>query len=924
MRDKMQYIISIAENGYTGSTKEIYSTVEGFTITSGKRDGSELEAMLSSELVLRIKAIDNSIDFRSLYSTDLSKYRVVVTNAAGIVWAGYLATGEYSQPFAAPPYDVELRANDGFEILREQTYYDERTLSYLSTISLQQLIEEILSPISEGLEVRVWGLEAVVLKQGSANTADLIGIDQSLIASAFGGRVPTRYELLDAVLRNYGLQLFQCAGYWCARPVFALAEATRPEWWDATRAIVQPLLNGANGEGMSAAATLSMAPPLRELSVVQHEPTEHSITAINRPMRWLTYNYGNENLGYASMVARGTEGVRVSIFAPSDPGLPSALRGWAAFAFDGVLDLGGDAVLKISASIYNLLSGANSMMFGVYLVDANLSDPLGWLTPSGYVVTAPEDTLKYNGAEFENIGGASSSFLGAPIIGTGVTLDAGKRNIPFAQPYSLKRLEPTQIDYTISCDADLPKKRYRLVLVLSRQGGAELRIELTNVRVGLTFESEVLTTRPEGVYRISRYGSDGISYEQRFADRSDGRRFAGGFMPSTLLLSDGRPIRGMIAPTLRASMAEIISSHLRDLRGVVGQMLEGEIYTSHPVDHNAVWQDDEGRTYYATRIEHLAKRGLHCVQLRQLSSEPERKALRTFGLALTNVAFDTTILVAQGKTLMLVDIVEGSISTIRTFTGEITINKAVGAACIAEACADGTYNLYAIDPLGNEICAITDVYNVATQPTTSTAASSMAANAMYDTSSGLWSLVGNVNDTSDAVRMCLIDSGGALVAEKDAALGRVIGKPRAFTTGFALTTQKASESAPTIWWHNYLIDAELTCSKAVVGMTLEDIGDIWLVASHNGSCYAFERDGMTISTAATFNIAGSLVAINGTYLVASPVSGNYNLMDVRTGNTKTLRLSTSLVQQLLVVGRYVVYMPKMGSMGSITINKIIL
>lgn len=892
MRDRKSYYIVIYEDGYGGDRTELYLKPDGLTLTWGRRDGGELEPILPSELQLKLQVLSNPETFRELYTTDPRKFQIVVAedSRAQMVtrWVGYISTGEYSQPFANPPFEVVIRANDGFEILRNLPYEASRGVRFTGVVSLRDLVERLLAPLGSA-QVRIWGMDGIDPLQ-SGETPDLIGLSDDGIYATFDNGTPSYYDVLDSVLRNYGLQLYQSLGKWNVRPIFALAEKSRPAWFDTSfsalgmlaRNRIYPLLGPGDGVGMSTSAVLSMRAPMREMSVEEPASTsEFELRTMLQPKRWLTRNITETQASSwrGTYVGVGTSGIRMCSY---DVTL-NHYTAWLGYAFDGVFAATSGSSLTLSANLYNLRSAASQVRASIFAVPSDI-DPLGWLI--GEItgpVTIPEGVWSYSSdSVWEDVGG-TSGYVMDTLYHTSIDLEAGKKNIPFAQKVSLGRLTEQGWDIEIKGIPAISNNRYaRLVLVVTTKKNVLTAFELADPRVTIEYDSAVVEIPAPNAESVSNFGADTVSFERRFAELGLGAVVGGAFATTSVRIANERAIRGFVAPTDRMSLTGVVASRLRVFRGGVTQCLEGELYCPVPFDFDTLWEDDEGKLYYATYIQEIASRGLHKVQLYELPSyrEVQRRftILEENALTAESVSFDTTILYLSGSRLLMLDIITEDVTLLAEFEGAVWMTQGVEAACIVQE-LDGIYHLYAYDALGTLLSEVHDMYASVTEP--GVGPQIVARNAVYDRAISTWTIIGNVDATSDKVQITTLDGNGAQLLEEIQELGRIVGRPRAFAGGFALSATRLTESSPRVWWHSYLTEEALACTSPLAGATLKDVNDVWLVVelSYDGSTAAYARDGMSLGSFAFRSTSAYVANNNALFLLRSGVT--FEVLDMR-------------------------------------------
>ena len=152
MREKSLYQVVIYEEGYTGAVRPLYPSGEKMVVTQGSIDDNELVPIKPTEITLTLLCKEYNEPYASFYTLDPKKYRIFVTECTDMCipkWSGYIATGDYSQPYAKPPYQVTVKANDGFGILKAMPYLDANDELFARDLTIRELLEFLLSPLDE-------------------------------------------------------------------------------------------------------------------------------------------------------------------------------------------------------------------------------------------------------------------------------------------------------------------------------------------------------------------------------------------------------------------------------------------------------------------------------------------------------------------------------------------------------------------------------------------------------------------------------------------------------------------------------------------------------------------------------------------------------------------------------------------------------
>ena len=305
MREKSLYEVVIYEEGYTGTVRPLYPSGEKIVVTQGSIDDNELVPIKPTEITLTLLCKEYNEPYASFYTLDPKKYRIYVTECTDMCipkWVGYIATGDYSQPYAKPPYQVVVRANDGFGILKAMPYLDANDELFARDLTIRELLEFLLSPLDEEGMLRyvdIWDYEKVSPTQ-DGHTFDLISISDSTIYNVFE-ETPSYYDVLERVLSNFGLQLFQLNGKWCIRSLGTLARSA------FLGNIPIHLLNSGK-RGISADSILSFVPPVGKLTIEATDSSQVALKDMLEPKWWAAEHDKSTGHSFKAMVVRKRHG----------------------------------------------------------------------------------------------------------------------------------------------------------------------------------------------------------------------------------------------------------------------------------------------------------------------------------------------------------------------------------------------------------------------------------------------------------------------------------------------------------------------------------------------------------------------------------------------------------------------------------------
>lgn len=187
--------VDISQDGYTGS---VLQRAIGASSVSLRRDrngnicGTSLE--LAAECV-----VDE--EFAELYTTNPYEFKVEVFCNGTSLWLGFITPELYSEPFIAPPYDVQVTASDNLGELKRYKW------GAAGRVTLANMLATLLSPTGLSLAQRYVSKMAT-----SSLSASSFFQGVSLDLDELAGE--TYYDVLDNLLSTLHAVIFQQGGCW--------------------------------------------------------------------------------------------------------------------------------------------------------------------------------------------------------------------------------------------------------------------------------------------------------------------------------------------------------------------------------------------------------------------------------------------------------------------------------------------------------------------------------------------------------------------------------------------------------------------------------------------------------------------------------------------------------------------------------------
>lgn len=751
MREQRVYTIDILEDGYTGEVYPLYPTGDVLRITQGKIDDPELEPIKSSEAVLSLLCVDEGDPYMSLFTTDPMRYKLRIRQGEGPkkspYWQGYLVAGTYTQGYANPPYHVQIRATDGLAILKDIPYLDAEGKRYTGMLSLDSIVRDIISRISNEGVVYPYINDSIVPAQ-TVDTFTIVGLEaEGLYATLGGNDTPSCYDVLTAVLSSMQYQIYQGYPYWFIRPVSSLISARRANGaiGGANNAGSDiPLYSNADdGVGMSTSSVLSLLPPYKHLKTSRPTPVEVAdYPELLKCSRWQSV-WGAKRAG---IMHRGNDMLRLAVYDEGDDYTAYGM----AYVFDGILDRSSVTSISVGLEAYNLSGKEVSFRAGFLLVDST-ADPIKawegnmsdlkvdnvavWYNEKWVTLSNLKDEMDINAIARTSIVSAMQK----------VTIEASSRYVMFEIPVSIKQLTSSTISVNVDNFNSPIANKYRLVLFLGGQKGLP-PIELREPTLTVERKTDIEPVERGDDTIIHTYGMGDISYEQTFADTWMLPVAGTTFECPLIDMRNGSTLRGVVTPGQRQLMCDAAITSMAQLRGDIRRQLDGDVFAKTNIDIDAKWIDRDGRRYYTNYVERLLRRGLFRVQLRELPNAADAAPAAVYSGEMANiVSMDSSAmwLGMNGRRLYRYDAERDIVEVVQdspTGTYALTLNEGQCCACVVSY--DGVYyTLTAYDTHGEVLSKIEQAQGLV-QVYDSALTEIVMRSARFDANINTWSLVG--------------------------------------------------------------------------------------------------------------------------------------------------------------------------------------
>lgn len=899
-RGVRDYVVDILERDYNGNISPIYLTGDCATITYGEVDQSELMPIKSSEAEITLLCREEGNLYEQFFTLDSSKYQVVITEDEVEIWRGYLATGSYQQPLAKAPYVVRLRANDGLAILKSMPYLDADGNKHQDTLSISALINRLMSPLTNGVEI--WSYPLIYFGQTSS-TFDIVGISSNSLYKVFGDKVPTYYDVLEEVLKNFGVQLFQYEGRWNCRALSMLVNVYKSNLAYLTT-LDQP---SSDGYGMKSNATLTFSSPLRKMTYTNSESNEVDISdVVSNSSNWRISSAISESLPFVFPYGKA---IRIGFPGVADMANAMPISS-ASLVFPQVINRSATTKITISADLAPAYNTEDiDYYLGVWLVDAASSgDVVEWGVRE---VTSIDPFVRFlrrayywngNSGKWVKLEGKTSPTLADIGLST-YKLEKSPTNV--SRP-SLAALPTVNATFelpnipTIEVD-DTYIERWQIALVVV---GVTSESSL-KARQAYIFNPKITISHIDGdapadggEITISADGINDEAYQPKWRTATESLSVAD-FMPALIDLSNGgRQVYGYLEASQGIADKDVVAKMLRDLRAKPTRVIEGEVDKPLPAGLNSLAKYDN-RNYYISYIKRYLNRGVSSIQMRELLSLNEQDGSATLGYQTTVkselFALDKSVYWLSNLKLCRRDVTTGILTMIKDVSSSAKLSR--GVQCVV--LADTTY-VEAYDDNGERI---SQILNFASKNLTKDA---FFSSAKYDKIAEVWL----AHNGDKVVVMC--DKEGYEIGKWECTLpvpsttttdaeilpynGGFIYRFYSTYSGGSTTVQPSYYS----FWHSYAIhkagEFEPLAAYPYGYKNIRRISERFIIAIENSSYVIYHRNLVDMGVSApikktTLSSGYEVVDINNGIIVTRDSSG-IAVYDTRsTSSSKYYRLS---------------------------------
>lgn len=213
LRSKHQGIIwrvEIAQRGYVGDSEEMtFCGSDPIKVTWEKRGDDFYVPVKASEASVTILCKDN-FHYMGLFTADARYYRMSIFRDGQLYWRGFLSADLYSEKFTSPPYEVTIKAVDGFNLLSSIGFKDLMGVGVTGMKSLAVLIQSCLDLLELDLPFCNW-IDLYAEKMDE--TRDVLSQTYVRLDRLFSVyEEPTYRNILELCLAPFAAQIFQSGG----------------------------------------------------------------------------------------------------------------------------------------------------------------------------------------------------------------------------------------------------------------------------------------------------------------------------------------------------------------------------------------------------------------------------------------------------------------------------------------------------------------------------------------------------------------------------------------------------------------------------------------------------------------------------------------------------------------------------------------
>nr|DAO21490.1 MAG TPA: Structural protein [Caudoviricetes sp.] len=218
--------VEIAERDYSGASEEMeFSENTPLQITWENRGDEFFVPVKASEATITIMCREN-FHYLSLFTSDPRKFRVSIYRNTILYWRGFVVADLYSETFTAPPYEVTIKAVDGFKLLSSVPFLNSDNTQISGKQSLWNILSSCISLLELDVSVSDW--MDLYAEGTSESISPLRQVYVNMERFYYVYEEPTFRDALELCLRPFAGQIFQSGGSLHIRRAISLYNNTRP------------------------------------------------------------------------------------------------------------------------------------------------------------------------------------------------------------------------------------------------------------------------------------------------------------------------------------------------------------------------------------------------------------------------------------------------------------------------------------------------------------------------------------------------------------------------------------------------------------------------------------------------------------------------------------------------------------------------
>lgn len=226
--ENVHWRVEIAERGYTGPEEDLEFSLSGtpLTLTWEKKGDDFFVPIKASEMSMTINCNEN-FKYLNLFTSDPRFFRVSIFRNTKLYWRGFLVSDLYQEEFAKPPYDVEIKAVDGFNLLSSVPFLDALGNKFTTEkMSLWDIAKQCFDLLELDLDIADW---SNIYAEGMDQSKSPLGQVYVETAKIYAVNKDATYrDALEIVLTPFTYQMFQSNGALHIRSVMSLYSQERP------------------------------------------------------------------------------------------------------------------------------------------------------------------------------------------------------------------------------------------------------------------------------------------------------------------------------------------------------------------------------------------------------------------------------------------------------------------------------------------------------------------------------------------------------------------------------------------------------------------------------------------------------------------------------------------------------------------------